>query len=234
MKTYSINEILESEVGMIIPRVEAKLVKIFDRKTGESEHGAWSLQNGELADNSGSIKVCFSGFPDISEKQGETLVLRAQSGKKGMSGIKVDENTYKGTTTKQLKITKSAIVLGADEEPDDIPMDFDKSGDMTATEARNAAKANVAPKKAITEDYLKQARMFLMQCVNMRKLCDTAAHVAAGELYDKAEIKDIGTSFFMTMKEAGHLKNMPTNNSLSKKENVEASEPEMMEEDAKF
>lgn len=239
MKTYTIAEILDSEVGMIIPRVEAKLQKVWDRKTGEGEHGAWSLQNGELVDATGSIKVCFSGLPNISERQGDVMVFRAQSGKKGLSGIKVDENTYKGATSKQLKITKSAIILGVDEQPDDIPMEYPAKTPETFTDGqlgdKNCPKPIVAPKKAIPADGVQVVKHRVMQLANLREICDHAAHFLYPEgEYGQEFIKDIATSIFIqSCRENLHDK-LPNTKPISKKEDVEASENLEEKEDEIF
>lgn len=113
-KLTTIAEACDTEDGEIVMAVRGKLTKLYDRKTGMGEHGEWSLQGGELTDQTGVIKLTFSGRDAVpKDLKGKTIQISASKHEKhGWTGVK--KETYKDKA--QLKVTSSAEVINFDAE----------------------------------------------------------------------------------------------------------------------
>lgn len=254
MKTISISEAKTNPANMPIPRIVGKIKMKWDRKTGTNANGDWSMESGILTNGEDDIKFTLSGCPALLYGPGDNIVLRCKDGKKGLTGVKTKVEEYQGKSQPVLWITPTAYVVSDDEDTDAIPMDFDKSGDMTATEARKQApQATTAPKKAIpthnesvealmrsqkracgAEDGVQVVKRRLLQMANFRALCDASVEYLYGEGASDEMKKDVSSCFFIQGMREGLEKNLPSSKPISKKEDVEASENLEEKEDVQF
>lgn len=118
MKTFTIAEVKENMVGMVIPRMELIVGAVYKRKTGNGQYGEWSLQNAAATDSSGQeIKLVFKQYPDQKALSGRKLVFKSMEGRNGLNGLAAKLNEYKGKETVELHVTKSALIVSAGEEP---------------------------------------------------------------------------------------------------------------------
>lgn len=225
MKTYKINEAKEM-IGQQIPRIIGTLTKVYDRKTGEGKFGPWSLQNGELQDETGVVSIVFSGLPDMTDKRGQEITFRSNQSKKGLTGIVMEENTYNGVTKPQLKVSASALILDGEEiekthggtvekvEPKEIVGEEPESKPVNRLPQTNGNGHHV--------DGAQVVRKRLMQYANLRELCDNAASFLyskdAMSAEDKQIIKDVASCFFIQALREGLADKLPNNKPLAKKE----------------
>jgi hypothetical protein len=57
MPTLNIAEIEDFDGGEIVPRLEGKVVKVWEQRSGEGAYGQWWLQNLVVKDGTGEITV---------------------------------------------------------------------------------------------------------------------------------------------------------------------------------
>jgi len=109
-------EILDQPKGFTPPVLDCKIVKIWDRKTGQGEYGEWSFQSVDITDLDGNKgKLTLKNVPPMAEiHQGQTCKISCKSTEKhGLTGIKVDIDKQK---KKVLVITGSASFKWAGEQ----------------------------------------------------------------------------------------------------------------------
>lgn len=151
MKSYTIKEAQEMS-GQVIPRIVVKVLKVYDRKTGEGQYGPWSLQNAEIQDSSGKMKLVFSKLPSQASLEGKTMVFKSLETRHGLKGVEAKENTYKDKTTVELKVNNLALIVSDNDEPnvemvkptgqDEPPMDFPLKG--LENVSHDQVKTNIA------------------------------------------------------------------------------------------
>lgn len=105
--------------GAALEAVVGKLTKLFPRKSGTkaADNTPWSIQNGELTDNTGAvIPVMFKDCGEISKDwQNHTVALLGKHGDKGLSGLYVFDDTYNDSTVRKLKLTPTGTLMSAQE-----------------------------------------------------------------------------------------------------------------------
>lgn len=228
-KTITIAEALKFPEGTPIPRITGKMTHLFGRKEGEGDFGPYTSQSGVIEDDGSKILFTVWNKPAVPEDyMGRTLIFRSGTGKKPSMTLKSD---FKDPSKRVLNVTKSCMVLTEDEETDDIPFDH-----VPPKAEQTAPQASTTPKKAIpasSVNGVQEVRKRVMQLANLREICDHAASFLYPE-GEKEFVKEIATSIFIQATRENLHDKLPNNKPLSKKEDVESSEPDMMEEDAKF
>lgn len=110
-RIVTLKEALAYDKGEIIPSVRGKLTALYDRNSGTNDRGEWSIQNAELTDATGKIKLKITDRDALpKEWKGREVVLSCNDGNKGLTGLKADDDTYKGKTSKIIKVTPSAHI----------------------------------------------------------------------------------------------------------------------------
>lgn len=128
-----ISEIAELEPNELIMLVQGTLTKIYPVNTGTNAKGPWSIQKGEIKDDTGTIKVMFNDrdHPIPDTWKGREITIEAVKGERSFSGVYAYDDTYipKGKPqdtppTRTLKVTKTGEVYLSDEgagQQDDRP-----------------------------------------------------------------------------------------------------------------
>lgn len=122
MKVSTLSEVKRMDGGLPVPCVRGILKTLFKPKRGEGQYGPWCLQNGELTDGKTTVKVLFANRDEEVPQnwRGKQVVITSYRGDKGWEGVIADDNEYKGTTTRQIKVTKTAeVALDDGAEPSD-------------------------------------------------------------------------------------------------------------------
>jgi hypothetical protein len=189
MRVIHLSEVLQMEPGETVTATKGKLKSVFERNTGTNEHGDWSIQNVILADGELEIKVkvCDRETAIPSAWKGKLIYLTSVNGDKGITGLKVKEDTYKGKTSKILSATKTAEIGLQDgseapapapapaRQPDPEPEPRASTPAPAQPPARPAAPAP-GSEAAIRAEILK-TRAFLGQAINRFGFCVDAAFV---------------------------------------------------------
>lgn len=101
--------------GQVINGIRGTLTRIYERKAGTNSTGDWSIQNGEVTDDTGSIPITIHGKPEIAQgMKGRQVTFMSVQTQNGVHGVKVFDDTYKGKTTRKLKITGSCDIQAKD------------------------------------------------------------------------------------------------------------------------
>jgi len=131
-------EVLGLEAGELIPSVRGKVLRVGRYFAGETEKGPWSFQTITLDDGGTKLEVKIKGRDEIPSQGnvGKVMFVVAKNSPKGLSGIKVDDDSYgvkEGQPPKRIVlVTPSAEIT------------FGK-GDWSGTEAANQQKDDDTP-----------------------------------------------------------------------------------------
>lgn len=226
----NISEINELGEGMHVDRLEALMATVFNRDQKTDKKGRpYTLQNAYLTQGADKIKVSFWNHPDLTGYRGKQVLLKSMPPKSFISVGKYKDQT-------QLSVPGQAVVIGEGETEDSIPMEFDKSGASVSKPQQNPPQANLAPKKAIPVNGVQEVRHRVMQLANLREICDHAASFLYPDtsVVGLEYVKDIATSLFIQAARENLHDKLPNNKPLSKKEDVEASEPDLENDDIQF
>lgn len=71
--------------------VEGVLEKLYKQSSGTGQYGAWQLQNGELKDDTGSIKVIFANNSQDPSAQNKRIKLGCTKTEHGWRGVIVED-----------------------------------------------------------------------------------------------------------------------------------------------
>jgi hypothetical protein len=135
MQIFSIAEVLQMPDGQLLEGVKGIVIGIYDQKTGENGYGPWSIQNVTLGDGKDKIKLKLSNRDSLDGKfKGQHIHLIAHQCQKGVTGLKIELDTYKGETSKIIKVTESAEIVQTEQ-----------SGSGAQSETRSPAQAAPAP-----------------------------------------------------------------------------------------
>lgn len=112
-------EIPQLEADEIITCTAGTLKKLFEPKKGENSNGPWSIQHGTLEKDGASIELFIKDREPIPQTwRGREIIVSAHKGEKGWSGVYAYDDTYKGKTTRKVKITPTAeVALLDDHQP---------------------------------------------------------------------------------------------------------------------
>lgn len=184
---------------MVLPRVEGVLVTLYDQKTGEKDGKPWAMQNGMIKDETGKMKVVFSGHDAISLlMRGQRIQLEAFTSKQhGLVGIKVKENTWKEKTTKEIWVTGTAKILFPDVEGDPEPQDEPRTAAEPRTGpigvAGKAGPCGGANGKEIASHRVAQYRMLYEICYEEAVEFGMKTEID----YMRDDVRQIATSFWI-------------------------------------
>jgi len=142
MSTHTIPEVKKFPVGTVVPAISGTVKVVFQRKTGDSQYGPWSLQGLVLAgDNEEIVCTCW-GCDDLAHLKGTTVSIAAL-GKNGKT------NRAQGLE----------VIAGKDKEGNaraELKMDHKKGGFIggdvpNPAHQANAAQPTAAPQAVVHE-----------------------------------------------------------------------------------
>ena len=102
MRTLTLTEISMMGNQEIIPRFEAKVIKVWPQKSGPGQYGTWYLQNVIVQDGEEEMTLTWGGAsPWDPSMEGHRFSFECSEGKHGLTGIKrsskrVDDIVYEG------------------------------------------------------------------------------------------------------------------------------------------
>lgn len=157
MKLINISE-CKDRIGVVIPGVTGIVQKIFPRKVGETTKNGktfpWSLQNGEISDDSGIIRFTIFGAIDEMPQdwRGKEISFLSTQGRGGLNGVLVNQNEFKGKTYLELKIDKTAKVIEGVPE-----VAIEDRGEVSQSTYFKANTAGIVEEMKETQDFLKKS-----------------------------------------------------------------------------
>lgn len=115
MRTIPIAQISDMSPGETVPSIVGTLRAAYPQSRGQTDKGPWSVQNMILADGQSSVKVKLWDHDAVSEAWvGKAVCLHSHESQKGLTGLKVESDTYKGVTSKIIKATATAVIVLAE------------------------------------------------------------------------------------------------------------------------
>lgn len=208
MQTVTIEQIKREMVGQVIPRIEAKVLKVYDRKTGVGQYGEWSLQNAEIQDSTGKMKVVFSQVGSQSSLEGRTVVFKSMASKHVLKGVQAQENDYKGNVTVELKVTNAALIVGSDEEQNVSQVE---SSTRPPMDSRITPLIDEKPSHEALKQGVALVRNRMTQIAGLYSLSYKTALIVkqANMAIKDEEVKDIATTLFIQASREGLADKMP-------------------------
>ncbi len=111
MRLIPIKDALTFSPEENVPSVRGKVKEIYKPSTGSSDKGEWSFQNLVIVDESGQIKVKLKDREPLPlDYKGRVILISCKEGDKGLSGVKIKEDEYRGKIDKVLWVTPSATI----------------------------------------------------------------------------------------------------------------------------
>lgn len=149
MKLSTIEEAIAAELDEPVLAIRGTMTKLYSQMSGEGQYGPWTIQNGQLQDNTGEIKVVFSNAPSLDEKKyrNQLVEFRCTKGTKGgWSGVK--RTVDKKTKVDVLQISDKAEIILFDAEHEPEPNGAEQKKPAQSAPANEPAKASGSPQGA--------------------------------------------------------------------------------------
>lgn len=119
-KLSTIREIMEQEDDTLVMLCRGTVTNVYPESEGDNAQGHWSLQNIEIKDATGTIKVKLKNRPASMTKadKGKVIEIAAfHSDNHGWIGSTAKDDTYKNKTTRILYVTASAEITFPQDGP---------------------------------------------------------------------------------------------------------------------
>jgi hypothetical protein len=120
MRIIKLSEAVAMEKGELVPAVRGAFTKVGKYTSGKNEHGQWSFQNCQFADQTGTIKLKLKNRQELTSAwENVPVVLESGvDGKGKMSGLTRDVDDYKGASTPMIVMDARAAILEGESASD--------------------------------------------------------------------------------------------------------------------
>jgi hypothetical protein len=198
MKT--VDDILNLEPGEIVTEVQGKLLNIKDRKSGTNAKGAWSVQQGELMDATGKVKLKVWNHPDIAPMNGREVTIKAHhNDKHGWSGAIAADDTYQDIVTRELKITATGLILPVNgQQP------------QPATPTPSGHQNPVQDPVEACKGHLGRAGVAMVMCLKTALEVATMWEAVSKTPLTPEQFQAITSSFFIDLGRTGLIQSLPS------------------------
>lgn len=209
--TFTIEQ-AKGMVGMVLLRLQARIKHLYPREQKKGPKGPWFQQKGYIVDETGEMVIVFNEVPDQGFRVGTNVIFKATTGPKGTHGVQVKSWQGNKGTNIELVITKSAIIVGSQEEEGSVSQ-VEPSTRMPQNEPQ-------MPLEAISSPNVHEARKLgiataknkLTQYAFLYDLCWKT--VEGMEMYSNIDRnndlkKDVATTFFIQSVRDGLDQKMP-------------------------
>lgn len=228
MRIIPISEISAMVHNEVIAGVKGKIKTIYKRQAGGQGEKAWTKQDMELQDATGTIKVTIWNKDEIpTASKGKEVTILAHQSTKGLSSVYAWDNEYQGRTTRGVKVTAAGEIafIGTLEsaQPTSPTSQTNAAQAQSATtqsDSTTNSTAQKAPAKSTpkTEADVKAVEHFMMQQINLALIASRAAIYYArrhNELYPdfkftQADIRELTTRFYLGAEFKGMTAKMPS------------------------
>lgn len=212
MRKLTISDALNLGHNEAVPSISGTIEKVYDYKTGEGEFGPWSFQNFQMTDGTGKVKCVLSNRDEITTEryQGQNVFMQCiESKKHGLTGLKMEEKTFKSKEGKEvhekvLKITGSADFIVALDTPQAVEDRTKKMADdscavrpETTIVQRNGGLSEA--KKSINQ----HANLYLQCYMTVETMIVPEVKRLTGRDLDSAQKQAASSSLFITADRKG-------------------------------
>jgi hypothetical protein len=166
----TLEQIIAAQDKTAIDQVGAKLVKLFDRKTGTNKFGEWSIQNGILTDGHVTVNVSFRNRSEIPQDLvGQYIVITAAE----KNGAKVGLRKESDQNGNPVVVADARAVIMVDAGQDDSNPDL-----VPSPQAQPQRQQPTAPKPAQTDAFAEARKEAARLATALIIGFDAAAYVA--------------------------------------------------------
>lgn len=207
MLVLNVSQVIATDEGAVVNATKGVLVNVYPSNPvtrevdGVSTQG--SLQNAELKDETGTIKVVFSDREDLRPLKGKTVYILAKKGARGFTGTKRKLDTFRNANKPALWVYDQATVTqdapdGKEPPADTAPAPGATKAATSSAPARQPANPNEAPEDKAAREQAEAnakarafalARISIAKSANLMLLCLNAADYVASQYEDKHEGK---------------------------------------------
>lgn len=191
MKVAQIKDLPNLADGTVIGQMTVNVKAVFPPKTGEGKYGPWRVQSCILQDGTGEVRASFWIPDDMKPLTGQTITLKSQPGKKGLSGLSVAYSKH--SDANELKVTEQAAIL--DQASEFVVKDKFPSGGSAPAPIQTVSSVEDA-KRVIFAN----AKLYV-EC------CKAAAWISSQvEQMSEAHLQAATSSLFISAERAGLAK----------------------------
>lgn len=200
MRQVTFREVMAMGNKEAIPAIAGTIVAAYERRTGESQYGPWSLQAALISDGMDEIRLKLNNLPDWNDVIGTSVLVQCKDTKKGLFGVRKLVEEYNGQTYHKVEIRNGAVIKFGD-----MQQPAPKSGPQG-----NHQSAGVTPSNPSSPD-IDGFQSSLTQAMNAYDMCCDAAlvlqdkHKLSAEHYQAAV-----ASLFIYADKKGLINLMPT------------------------
>jgi len=139
MRELTLAQIDELEHGEIVPSFRAKIIKVWEQKTGEGQYGTWFLQNLVATDGWQESTITWTG-PDAFDDgaKGDTFLFECAETKKGLKGITRDIREFNDKVYQGVKVTEAAKISISTLDEGDVPASPARKSPVASGERKTA------------------------------------------------------------------------------------------------
>lgn len=109
MKIAKIADLEAFAAGTVIGEMVVQVKAAFDAKTGKGKYGDWRVQPVILKDATGEVRASFWIKDELRDLVGQTITIKSQAGKNGLTGINVKFSSHSGKN--ELNVTDKAAII---------------------------------------------------------------------------------------------------------------------------
>lgn len=191
MKVAQIKDLPNLADGTVIGQMTVNVKAVFPPKTGEGKYGPWRVQSCILQDGSGEVRASFWIPDDMKPLMGQTITLKSQPGKKGLSGLSVAYSKH--SDANELKVTEQAAIL-------------DQASEFVVKE--KFPTGGSAPVSIQTVSSVEDAKRVIFSNAKLYVECCKAAAWISGQVeqMSEAHLQAATSSLFISAERAGLAK----------------------------
>jgi len=239
MKKTNLQIIDQLPNGTPLEAFEGKVLKVWGRKSGENEHGAWSFQNLEITNGAQKVTVKLKNrelFPE-SWKNRDILVTHGTHGKTGKAiGIEVKDETVKDEEVRRIFVNEHAEIALLDgndapprreqprddrrqEQPQEArerPRQDDRPQERQQTRQEPQERRQEQRQPEQSHDAIREAKTIIAQIRTLHVLCYDAAvatahdiHARHGYAFPPGTVGIIGDKYLMEAIRRTNLQSLP-------------------------
>jgi len=204
----TLEQIIALEDKTAIDQVGAKLIKLFERRTGTNKYGNWSIQNGVLTDGHVTVNVSFRNRSEIPQDLvGQYIVITAADKNRSKVGLR-KESDQNGNP---VVVADARAVITVDAGMDDSNPDLVPSPQAQAPQQQPAAQ-KPAQIDAFAEARKEAARLATALIIGFDAAAYVAEQVKAKHNFqlDSEQLSKLAVHISIHLERVGATSELPT------------------------
>src|SRR5688572_23151139 len=114
MRVLTLGEVSQMGPGELVPAFKAQVKEVKKYHTGNNQYGPWSIQKITVMDQTAIMTLKLVDHPEMtSQWVGHWIYLEAIQGNKGLHGLAVIDDEYRGKKERMIEAKKDVPVTAA-------------------------------------------------------------------------------------------------------------------------